>query len=123
ARALRVRLPPLRSRGAPALAHLARAAGRARDRALRPRVRAPAAGGRGAAPGDRRLAECGGPASRRRSRARMVALRAGEAPAPAGRTDPHTGDRMTAVTTTPDYKVADIGLADFGRKEIQLAEH
>jgi adenosylhomocysteinase len=30
---------------------------------------------------------------------------------------------MTAVTTTPDYKVADIGLADFGRKEIQLAEH
>jgi adenosylhomocysteinase len=30
---------------------------------------------------------------------------------------------MTAVTTTPDYKVADIGLAEFGRKEIQLAEH
>ncbi len=29
---------------------------------------------------------------------------------------------MTAVTT-PDYKVADIGLAEFGRKEIQLAEH
>src|SRR4051794_6873029 len=53
----------------------------------------------------------------------MAALRAGEAPAPAGRTDPDTGDRMTAVTTTPDYKVADIGLAEFGRKEIQLAEH
>src|SRR3954466_14447117 len=53
----------------------------------------------------------------------MAALRAGEAPAPAGRIDPHTGDCMTAVTTTPDYKVADIGLADFGRKEIQLAEH
>ncbi len=30
---------------------------------------------------------------------------------------------MTAVTTTPDYKVADIGLAEFGRKEIRLAEH
>src|SRR6201990_885693 len=53
----------------------------------------------------------------------MAALRAGEAPAPAGRTAPDTGDCMPAVTTTPDYKVADIGLADFGRKEIQLAEH
>ena len=34
--------------------------------------------------------------------------------------------RMTvteATTTTPDYKVADISLADFGRKEITLAEH
>jgi adenosylhomocysteinase len=28
-----------------------------------------------------------------------------------------------ATTTTPDYKVADISLADFGRKEIRLAEH
>jgi adenosylhomocysteinase len=27
------------------------------------------------------------------------------------------------TTTTTDYKVADIGLADFGRKEIELAEH
>jgi adenosylhomocysteinase len=27
------------------------------------------------------------------------------------------------TTTTTDYKVADIGLADFGRKEIDLAEH
>ena len=26
-------------------------------------------------------------------------------------------------TTTQDYKVADIGLAEFGRKEITLAEH
>ena len=34
--------------------------------------------------------------------------------------------RMTdrpQTTTTPDYKVADISLADFGRKEITLAEH
>jgi adenosylhomocysteinase len=30
---------------------------------------------------------------------------------------------MTATATTPDYKVADIGLAKFGRKEIELAEH
>src|ERR671911_534799 len=30
---------------------------------------------------------------------------------------------MATATTTQDYKVADIGLADFGRKEITLAEH
>jgi adenosylhomocysteinase len=30
---------------------------------------------------------------------------------------------MTTLTETTDYKVADIGLADFGRKEITLAEH
>jgi adenosylhomocysteinase len=30
---------------------------------------------------------------------------------------------MTTVTETTDYKVADIGLADFGRREIRLAEH
>jgi adenosylhomocysteinase len=30
---------------------------------------------------------------------------------------------MTVSATTPDYKVADISLADFGRKEITLAEH
>src|SRR5256885_6274756 len=30
---------------------------------------------------------------------------------------------MTTITETTDYKVADIGLADFGRKEIRLAEH
>jgi adenosylhomocysteinase len=29
----------------------------------------------------------------------------------------------TAAAATEDYKVADIGLADFGRKEIRLAEH
>ncbi len=29
----------------------------------------------------------------------------------------------TAVKTVPDYKVADLSLADFGRKEIELAEH
>ena len=29
----------------------------------------------------------------------------------------------TAVLTETDYKVADLSLADFGRKEIQLAEH
>src|SRR3712207_881367 len=30
---------------------------------------------------------------------------------------------MSAPTTTADYEVADISLADYGRKEIQLAEH
>ncbi|HEX4720126.1 MAG TPA: adenosylhomocysteinase, partial [Thermoleophilaceae bacterium] len=30
---------------------------------------------------------------------------------------------MTTITETTDYKVADVGLADFGRKEIRLAEH
>lgn len=30
---------------------------------------------------------------------------------------------MTSAATTQDYKVADISLADFGRKEITLAEH
>src|SRR5437588_12602049 len=34
-----------------------------------------------------------------------------------------TGEEMTTVTETTDYKVADISLADFGRKEITLAEH
>ena len=29
----------------------------------------------------------------------------------------------TAITTDTDFKVADLGLAAFGRKEIQLAEH
>ena len=29
----------------------------------------------------------------------------------------------TAVDTTQDFKVADLGLADYGRKEIELAEH
>src|SRR5204862_5803789 len=38
-------------------------------------------------------------------------------------TSPHPGDRMTPTATTPDYKVAAIGLAAYGRKEIQLAEH
>jgi adenosylhomocysteinase len=30
---------------------------------------------------------------------------------------------LSTVTETTDYKVADIGLADFGRREIRLAEH
>jgi len=29
----------------------------------------------------------------------------------------------TAASTTTDYKVADISLADFGRKELDIAEH
>ena len=81
----------------------------------------------GAAPGDRRLARRRAAAPRRRAGERLAALRAGEARAAARRAgaphlDPHPGDRMTAITTS-DYKVADIGLAAYGRKEIQLAEH
>src|SRR3954463_249380 len=34
-----------------------------------------------------------------------------------------TTTEAPTTTTTPDYKVADIGLAEFGRKEIRLAEH
>ena len=30
---------------------------------------------------------------------------------------------MTITETATDYKVADISLAEFGRKEIRLAEH
>jgi adenosylhomocysteinase len=30
---------------------------------------------------------------------------------------------MSSTTTTPDFKVADIGLADYGRMEINLAQH
>src|ERR671926_428331 len=74
------------------------------------------------------------------SPAGLAALGAGQtreaAGADAGR--PRQGDRMTAATTTaipagpdaaldqlpePDFRVADLSLAPFGRKEIQLAEH
>src|SRR5688500_6770004 len=34
-----------------------------------------------------------------------------------------TTTQTAASSTTEDYKVADIGLAEFGRKEITLAEH
>ena len=30
---------------------------------------------------------------------------------------------MSTVTSPPDFKVADLSLAEFGRKEIELAEH
>ena len=30
---------------------------------------------------------------------------------------------VTETTSTQDFKVADLSLADFGRKEITLAEH
>ena len=59
---------------------------------------------------------------------RLAALRAGEARAPSGRRraadPPPSGDRMTATPTDrDDFKVADLSLAEFGRKEIRLAEH
>lgn len=30
---------------------------------------------------------------------------------------------MATTSVKPEYKVADLSLADFGRKEIELAEH
>src|SRR5215207_6859705 len=138
ARPLRRRVPPLRPRRAPAAADPARAARRARHRTLRPRVRPPAARGGPAAPGHGGLAGGRGGAPGRSARVRLAALRAGEAPAPARGRRRHqliyeTRRTMTAATaptgTDPkaagntDYKVADLALATFGRKEIELAEH
>ena len=63
---------------------------------------------------------------------RLAALRAGQARAPAGRGRrpdltfvPDSKDTMTttATLTENDFKVADLSLAEFGRKEIRLAEH
>src|SRR5215218_3794034 len=126
ARALGRRLPALRPGRAAAPAHAARAARRARARPLRRRVRASHARGREAARGRRRLARGDRGASRARAGARLAALGAGEALEAAGSrrgtaNDDADGDPMTTATT--DYKVADIGLADYGRKEIELAEH
>src|SRR5215210_4842246 len=54
----------------------------------------------------------------------MARLGATEARAAARRTRTRTGGHMTTATLTEtDYKVADISLAAFGRKEIELAEH
>src|SRR6185312_2618107 len=60
---------------------------------------------------------------RARRRRRLAALGAGEAPEAAQHTT--HGDRatMTALSSKTDFKVADLSLADFGRKEIRLAEH
>src|SRR4051812_48464421 len=53
---------------------------------------------------------------RGRPRRRLAPLGAGEALTTAD------GDRMS-TTTEQDFKVADLSLADYGRKEIALAEH
>src|SRR3954454_7818375 len=114
------RLPPLRPRGAPAAAHAARAARAPRGRPRGGGLRCADARRRRSARGRRGVAGRYAGASRRRSRARLAALGAGKAPEAAR--DPH-GGRMTTLETTSDYKVADLSLAAFGRKEIQLAEH
>ena len=38
-------------------------------------------------------------------------------------TDPVTGLKPDSAGSVHDFKVADLSLADFGRKEIELAEH
>src|SRR6266852_4481382 len=58
----------------------------------------------------------------------MAALRAGQAPEAARRrlqhANPSHGEFMstTAVLTENDFKVADLSLAEFGRKEIEFAD-
>src|SRR5919202_1372985 len=94
-------------------------------RARRPRRAAPL--GLGLARGR------GHPAGRGRAR-RLAALRAGQAPEAAGRRRAHLTPQApapvarrpmttTARLTAADFKVADLSLADWGRKEIRLAEH
>ncbi|MFJ1732080.1 adenosylhomocysteinase, partial [Streptomyces sp. NPDC088254] len=39
------------------------------------------------------------------------------------RPKPRGAARMTTVENRQDFKVADLSLAEFGRKEITLAEH
>src|SRR5580693_2062159 len=61
-----------------------------------------------------------------RQRGRLAALRTGQAREAAGGLSapaPRTGDEMSTTAAGTDYKVADLSLAPFGRKEIQLAEH
>src|SRR5213596_2405554 len=54
----------------------------------------------------------------------MARLGAAQARAAARRTRTPTGGHMTTATLTEtDFKVADLSLAEFGRKEIRLAEH
>src|SRR6185312_6049290 len=126
---VRRRLSPLRRGRAPAPAHPARAARGARARPVRRRLRAAPPGGAAAARGRRAVARRAGGASRARPRAGLAALGAGEALEAARRRrgaaplDPIGAHRMTTTTPATDYKVADIGLADFGRREIELAEH
>ena len=65
-----------------------------------------------------------------RPAAMTIAFIADEASAPSG-SGPHydshpnelSRSSMTTTQTAQDHKVADIGLAEFGRKEITLAEH
>src|SRR5581483_6514085 len=68
------------------------------------------------------LASFRGPATARRRACRMVALRAAETRA-AARGRIANGDFMTTTTTGADFRVRDLELAGFGRKEIELAEH
>ncbi len=120
------RLPAVRPRRAAAPAHPARAAGRARDRALRSRVR-PAAAPRGASlrqATDAWLdAEPQRPADVPRADWLRFEQEKHQRLLAALPTLPPPRRPYDRHLTTPDYKVADIGLAAYGRKEIQLAEH
>src|SRR6185295_19646552 len=121
--------PDLRAGRAAASAYAPRAARPVRLRPLGRRVRQAAR----LRPGDARRARAlvrgatgapGGCCLRR-----LALLGAAEAPAPprdGHAPETHGADpRMTVTetTTTQDFKVADLSLAEFGRKEITLAEH
>src|SRR5205085_9158575 len=90
---------------------------------LRPRLRPAPAPGRRLARRHRGLARSDARASRARPRPRLAALGAGEAPAPADHPERPHGGCMNPTVTAEDFKVADLSLAPFGRKEIELAEH
>ena len=82
----------------------------------------------GAARGTRALVPGAAGAPRGGRLRRLALLGAAEARAPPrdGHAPEKHGDhrRMTVTeTTTQDFKVADLSLAEFGRKEITLAEH
>src|SRR5436853_5259736 len=60
----------------------------------------------------------------------MAAVRTGQTPAAAGggviaasATKTKRGETMSTTAAKIDFKVADLELAEFGRKEIRLAEH
>src|SRR3954462_4541833 len=113
-------LPDLRTGRAAAPADAARTARPARPRAV----------GRGVRQADARRDRargCGSPLAHGKGReaggrwlVRLARLRAAEAPAASRGIGEN---KLTTLTETQDYKVADIGLAEFGRKEITLAEH
>src|SRR5262249_48776483 len=114
---LELRLPALRAGRASAPADAARTARTLRGRPLGRQLRAAAAGPRRGAGGRRRVVRGAAAPPRGRRRRRLAALGAGEAPEAAQHTTRGDRNLMTALSSKTDFKVADLSLADFGRKE------